>query len=334
MTALFVALIITVVLVNGWTDAPSSVAGCISGRAFSPPVALKVAAVCNFLGAVSMAVINPSVAKTVYGIADFEGGKEIAVCSICAGLLSVILWAVITAKVGIPTSESHALISGLTGAAVANGMSLDVIQREEWKAVLIGLLMATLPTALLAFILYRLTLKIFADQNRRGAMQYFVRAQRIGACCGAFMHGAQDSQKFMGVYLLGISVLSDKSYGNMERIPLYVVLSCATVMTAGTLFGGMKIIKKVGCDMTALDAAGGSTADTASSAVMAVCSFVGIPAATTQAKSCAMMGVGISQKNGIDAKIAAELIVAWILTFPVCGGIGFTVSYISLLFLR
>ena len=86
--------------------------------------------------------------------------------------------------------------------------------------------------------------------------------------------------------------------------------------------------------MTALDAAGGSTADTASSAVMAVCSFVGIPAATTQAKSCAMMGVGISEKNGIDAKIAAELIVAWILTFPVCGGIGFTVSYISLLFFR
>ena len=193
MTALFVALIITVVLVNGWTDAPSAVAGCISGRAFTPSVALKVAAACNFLGAVSMAVINPSVAKTVYGIADFEGGREVAICSISAGLLSVILWAVITAKLGIPTSESHALISGLTGAAVANGMSFDAIQREEWIAVLIGLGMATLPTALLAFILYRLTLKIFADQNRRGAMQYFVRAQRLGACCSAFMHGAQDS---------------------------------------------------------------------------------------------------------------------------------------------
>lgn len=334
MAAVFTALILTVVLVNGWTDAPSAVASCISGRAFTPETALRVAALCNFLGAVCMAIINPSVAKTVYGIAEFDGNPNVAVCSICAGLLTVILWAAVTAHVGIPTSESHALLSGLTGAAIATKMSFSAVQTEEWTSVLVGLFMSTVPTALLAFILYRLTLKLFANQNRRGVMQYFIRAERFGACCGAFMHGAQDSQKFMGVYLLGMSVLSGRSYGNIERIPMHVVLVCASVMTLGTMIGGMKIIKKVGCDMTALDAAGGSTADTASSAVMAVCSFIGIPAATTQAKSCAMMGVGISQKNGIDPKIAAELFAAWILTFPICCGLGFVLSYISLLFFR
>ena len=148
------------------------------------------------------------------------------------------------------------------------------------------------------------------------------------------MHGAQDSQKFLGVYLLGISIISDRSYGDMERLPTYAVLICASVMTLGTMMGGMKIIKKVGCDMTSLDSAGGSAADTASSAVMAVCSFIGIPAATTQAKTCAMMGVGMSRKRGTDPRIACELFSAWILTFPVCGAIGFILSYVALIFLK
>ena len=334
MQVLFTTLIILVVLVNGWTDAPSAVAGCISGRAFTPDVALKVAAICNFSGAFFMAMINPSVANTIYGIAEFGDDPNTAICSVSAGLFAVIVWAVLTANLGIPTSESHALISGLTGAAIANKMSLDAIQTEEWRSVLNGLFMAILPTTLIAFILYRLMLKIFANQNRRGVMQYFINAQRISACCSAFMHGAQDSQKFMGVYLLGIAILSGRNHGDIEKIPIHVVLICATVMTLGTLMGGRKIIKKVGCDMTSLDAAGGSTADTASSAVMAVCSFMGIPAATTQAKSCAMMGVGISQKNGINPKIAAELFIAWILTFPICAAIGFIMSYLSLVFFR
>ena len=331
MIAIFTILILAVVLVNGWTDAPSAVAGCISGRAFPPKTALRTAALCNFLGAVTMAVINPSVANTVFGIADFGGDANTVLRSLCSALLSVVIWSAVTARFGIPTSESHALISGITGAAIATKMSLEAINLTEWRAVLIGLFMSTIPTTLLAFMLYRLTLRVFANQNRRSVMQYFLRAQKLSACCGAFMHGAQDSQKFMGVYLLGMSALSAGGDGEITRLPIHVVLICASTMTLGTLMGGMRIIKKVGQDMTALDSAGGSAADTASSAVMAVCSFFGIPAATTQAKTCAMMGVGMSRRNGTNPKIAAELFAAWILTFPICGAIGFILSYISML---
>ena len=326
METVFSFLIISVALVNGWTDAPSAIAGCVSTRSLSPRAALILAAVCNFAGAVIMAMIRPGVAKSLYGIADFGARPDLALMSLCAALISVIVWASGASFFGIPTSESHALIAGMSGAALASNPSISAISLEEWRSVLIGILVSTLPVLIFAFLLYRLTLRVFAAQDRRGTMRYFRRVQRLSAGSSAFLHGAQDSQKFIGVYMLGLSFLGKGEKSEHFSIPLYITVIFAAAMTLGTMIGGSKIIKKVGCELTELDPLSSSAADTASSAILGVCSFLGIPTATTHAKTCAMMGVGLCQRRSTDPKVACELFLGWILTFPACALLGFLIS--------
>jgi len=329
MIVLFTVLILLVILVNGWTDAPNAIAGCVSTRSLSPTGALILAAVCNFVGSVGMTVINPSVAMTLFGIADFGKDPSEALSSLCAGLCAVVLWALIAWRFGIPTSESHALISGITGAALARRMDLSAINPAQWKSVLIGLVATTLPAFLLGALFYRVLLLIVSRLPRRRVMRRFMHAQRISAAVSALLHGAQDSQKFMGVYMLGLSFYyAEGEIGGGGSVPLVIVLICAAVMSLGTMLGGARIIKKVGCDMTDLDPAGGSASDAASSVVLGLCSLLGIPASTTHSKACAMMGTGTCKKKGVDLRIVGQMVAAWALTFPFCGAIGFFLSFL------
>ncbi|MBQ9783179.1 MAG: inorganic phosphate transporter [Clostridia bacterium] len=328
MLVLFTVLILLVILVNGWTDAPNAIAGCVSTRSLSPAKALALAAVCNFAGAVGMAILHPAVARTLFEIVDFGENSADALPALCAGLCAVILWAVIAWRFGIPTSESHALISGITGAALARRMSLEAINLSQWKSVLIGLFVTTLPAFLLGLLFYKILLWILKGCDRRRAIGYFMRAQCVSAAGNALLHGAQDSQKFMGVYMLGLSLYYAKSDAEPESIPLFIVLICAAVMTLGTMLGGARIIKKVGCDMTELDAAGGSASDAASTVILALCSLLGIPASTTHSKACAIMGTGACKSGSMDYRIVGQMLAAWALTFPCCGAIGFLLSFL------
>lgn len=315
-------LILSVILINGWTDAPNAIAGCVSTRSLSPRAAVCLAAACNFSGAVVMSLISPKVAVTLYNIVDLGDGGENALCAVCAGLLAVIVWAVAAWRFGLPTSESHALISGLTGAAVAARSSFSAVNTKEWALVITGLFATTLPPFILGYIFNCLLRLYLKSKPRRSVMRYFTRAQSVSAAASAILHGAQDSQKFIGVYMLSLSLFGVSKFSE-GKIPLHLAVLCAAVMTLGTMLGGMRIIKKVGCEMADLDAAGGSAADAASSAVLLICSLLGIPASTTHSKACAMMGTGFCKKRGVNPRIAAQLFVAWGLTFPICGLLGF-----------
>lgn len=329
MEIFFTLLIIGIAIVNGWTDAPSAIAGCVSTRSLSPRAALTLAGICNFSGAVIMALIRPGVARAIYGIANFDDNSLSALIALSSALITVIAWASFASLLGLPTSESHALIAGMSGAAISSNMSLDAINLAEWRSVLIGILVSTLPVILLAFLIYRLTLRVFSLQDRRGAMRYFRRVQRLSAGSSAFLHGAQDSQKFIGVYMLGLSFIGKVNTDGEFHVPISITLICAAAMTFGTMIGGSRIIKKVGCELTDLDPLSSSAADTASSAILGVCSFLGIPTATTHAKTCALMGVGLHQKHSTSPKVAAELFLGWILTFPICALLGFLLSLLS-----
>ncbi len=326
MIILITTLILLVILVNGWTDAPNAIAGCICTRSMTPRSALILAAVCNFSGAVIMALISPRVAQTLYNIVDIGEGRE-ALIAISAGLISVVLWATLAFRFGLPTSESHALISGISGAALAKRMSLDAINTHEWALVLMGLLATTLPPFLLGYIFNTLIRTLLLRCQRRRAMLYFYRAQRLSAAASALLHGAQDSQKFIGIYMLALSIFGIGFHEN-GSIPIYAVLICAAVMTLGTMLGGSAIIKKVGVDMTRLDAAAGSASDAASSVVLLVCSLLGIPASTTHSKACAMMGTGFCKKGGVNFSVVGQLLAAWGLTFPACLSLGFIFFHI------
>ena len=331
MEIFFSLLVLGVAMVNGWTDAPSAIAGCVSTRALTPKSALILAASCNLAGAIIMALICPTVAKTLYGIADFGENAHSSIISLSIALITVILWATLAAVKGLPTSESHALISSVCGSALASNMSVDSIQFNEWKSVILGIAISTLPVMLFSLFIYKISTAIFKDQDRRRTMRYFTRVQRISAGISSFLHGAQDSQKFIGVYMLGLAFLNGNTSSDNSSfsIPITVTLSCAIAMTLGTLMGGSRIIKKVGCDMTDLDPLSSSAADTASSSFLGVCSFFGIPTATTHAKTCAIMGIGLCKKGGTNPKIAAEIFLAWFLTFPICALISFLLSLLA-----
>ncbi len=329
MEIVFTLLIIGLTVVNGWTDAPSAIAGCVCTRSLKPKHALIMAGLCNLAGAVIMALWHPGVAETLYGIASFGSDPRSALLSLCSAVLAVIAWAALASLWGIPTSESHALISGMSGAAIASSGSFGAISAEQWRTVLTGILISTVPVLVLSALLYKISSRIFSEQDRRGTIRYFKRVQLFSAASSAFLHGAQDSQKFIGVYLLGLSFLGKHSVEGEFSIPFYVTLICSLAMTLGTMMGGTRIIKKVGSEMTHLDALGSSAADTASSALLSVCSFLGIPTATTQAKTCAMMGVGLCKKNGTNPRVVAQMLGGWFLTFPVCALLGFGLSMLT-----
>ena len=321
----FALLVFAVVLVNGFTDAPNAVAGCISSRTMTPRGAIILAGVCNFLGSLVASIFFSGVAETVYLIVDFGDDQGLALSSLFAGMCAVVVWALIAFLFGIPTSESHALISGIVGAAIGGRMSAEAVRLSYFALVFVGLVISTVPAYFIAKRIYALLLHLFSPIRGR-IIKFFQRAQIFGTASSAFLHGAQDSQKFVGVLMLGMSL-----YGGCEesfRAPIGLSLACAAVMTAGTLIGGKRIIKKLGEDMVRLDAPAGVATDVASSAVLLICTLLGIPVSTTHSKACAMMGAGSLTEKGLDRGVARQMIWAWVLTFPCSAMLGFFFSWL------
>ena len=136
-------LTLGVILVNGWTDAPNAIATCVSTRSMSPRKAILMAAVFNFLGVFVMTMINATVASTIYNMVDFGGNSHTALIALCAALFAIVLWATAAWYFGIPTSESHALIAGLSGAAIALQGGIGGINGSEWISVIYGLVLSS-----------------------------------------------------------------------------------------------------------------------------------------------------------------------------------------------
>ena len=202
--AVTVLLTLSVILVNGWTDAPNAIATCVSTRAIRPEKAIIMAAVFNFLGVFVMTMINAGVASTIYNMVDFGGNTDQALIALCAALVAIVAWATAAWWFGIPTSESHALIAGLSGAAIAMHNSLAGIQLSEWIKVIYGLILSTLLGFLLGWLSAKGVELSCRNMDRRRTTRFFGGAQIAGGAAMAFMHGAQDGQKFMGVFMLGI----------------------------------------------------------------------------------------------------------------------------------
>lgn len=324
----FFVLVFSVILVNGVTDAPNAIATAVTTRSLRPTTAIIMAAFCNFLGATLTSFFMPSIAETVFRTVNLHSDAQIKVKVLSAAMCAVVIWSMLAFLFGIPTSESHALISGLAGAAISSKMSLDAINFHEIFLIGAGLAASTLPAFFLARLAYRICTSLCSGIDRRRAIKYFSRVQGLGAAWSALVHGAQDSQKFLGVLMLGVVTSEQGAIG--FRPPVHFVLLVSLVMSIGTLIGGKRIIKKIGLSMTRLDAAGGTCADTASSFVMSVCSILGLPVSTTHAKTSAMMGVGC-ERGRFNKGVAKEIILAWMLTFPACLAIAFL---LGLIFLR
>jgi PiT family inorganic phosphate transporter len=328
--ALLVTVILTigVILVNGWTDAPNAIATCISTRAIKPKNAIIMAAVFNFLGVFVMTLINKSVAMTISNMVDFGTDVRASSIALSGALASIVIWATAAWYFGIPTSESHALIAGLTGAAVAYFNSFKGVNPAEWMKVIFGLLLSTFGGFFLGWGLSKLIVLIFKDKDRRRTNKTFRNAQIGGAAAMAFMHGAQDGQKFIAVFIIGMALANGQAVSGSVDIPVWLMLFCSLLMALGTSIGGYRIIKAVGMDMVKLEAYQGFSADLAAAlSLLAASLFKGLPVYTTHTKTTAIMGVGAAKRiRSVNWGVVREMVLAWVLTFPGCGLLGYLVT--------
>ncbi len=317
-----------VIFVNGWTDAPNAIATCVATRAIGPRAAVLMSAVFNFLGVFVMTIINSSVAMTIKNMVNFEGDDHAAIVSLCAALFAIIVWATAAWYFGIPTSESHALIAGLSGAAIAFHNGLSGISAREWGMVLLGLVLSAVLGFASGFLCTKITMLICRNMDRRKTVGFFKNAQIFGGAAMSFMHGAQDGQKFMGVLILSVFLANNAgdTTGSVSP-PIWMMLLCSIVMALGTSVGGYKIIKAVGMDMVKLEKYQGFSADIAAAACLLLSSLTGIPVSTTQTKTTAIMGVGATKRlSAINFGVVKEMVLTWVLTFPGCGVIAYLMT--------
>lgn len=325
-------LVIGVTAVSGATDAPNAITTVVSTRCLSPNVAIALAAVFNFVGLVGMTFISTAVAKTMFGMVNFSGDSNAALLALVAAMIGAIVWGVICWIFGIPCSKSHSLIAGITGGAIAlNGLS-GVIP-SEWAKVIYGMIFSLVVGFLLGWLFTKLIEKIFHGVNRQSANKLFVVVQDLCAIALSFLHGAQDGQKFMSIAVLGIALSFGISEPSADGFPLWIMIVCSAAISAGTAIGGKRIIKSVGMDMVKLEKYQGVAANFSTTFTLLVASLTGMPVSTSHCNTSAIMGVGASKSiRRVNWGIARNMVFAWVITFPVCGVIGYILASIFLMF--
>lgn len=292
-------LVLCVILVNGWTDAPNAIATAVGSGALPYGRGVALAAVCNFAGVALTCLLFPAVAATMENLVRFSSPMATR-AGLSAALLAVILWGVGAWRFGLPTSESHALLAGLSGSALALGAD---IRPTVWAAVGVGLVLS-LPAGVCAgrLICHRL------GRIPHNPMFW----QRLAAALTAFLHGAQDGQKFLALLLMAYGV-------SAARPPLALIVVTAAVMGLGTALGGRRIVEKIGHELAHLTPTQGLAADLATGVVLGVCSLLGLPVSTSHAKVAAICGASPRPQ----LRVVAQLGLVWVLTFPACMGLGY-----------
>lgn len=318
-----ILLTVGVILVNGWTDAPNAIATAVSTRSMDVKKAIIMAAVFNFFGVFIMTLINSKVAFSISKMVNFGSNQE-GVVALSAALFAIVLWATSAWYFGIPTSESHALIAGLSGAAIALHGNMSGINFNEWFNVIKGLVLSTFLGFFTGYIVVKVIEQLFKRANRMKTFTFFKNAQIASAAGMAFMHGAQDGQKFMAVFMLGMFLAKSQPVPGNFDIPIWLMILCSAIMGLGTSIGGYRIIKAVGMDMVKLKPYQGFAADLSGFLCLLIASVFGIPVSTTHTKTTAIMGVGAAKRlSNVNWSIVKEMVASWVLTFPGCGLVGY-----------
>ena len=244
---------IGVIVVNGATDAPNAIATVVSTRAMKPKPAIVMAAVCNFLGLLVVSLFTAAVAHTIFNMVDFGGDSQQSLIALMAAMVAIIVWGTVAWYFGIPTSQSHSLIAGLTGAAIALQGSFDAINGAEWIKVVYGILLSTLLGFFLGWLNSKALGRVCRNMDRKKTSRFFRWAQVASGAGVAFMHGAQDGQKFMSIFVLAITLATGVGQADQMILPIWLMFFCALNMGLGTAVGGERIIKSVGLDMVKLE---------------------------------------------------------------------------------
>lgn len=310
-------LVLAAEFVNGWTDAPNAIATVVATRVLTPHRAVLMASALNTLGALSGTAVAATIGKGIVR------AGAITIWTVAAAMLGIVLWSTLAWYYGLPTSESHALIAGLTGAGLAVG-GPGVLLWDGWRLVLIGLLFSTFLGFLGGLALMMSLYRLLQQARPGGIRKIFGRLQVLSAAFMAFSHGSNDGQKFIGVFTLTLFL------GGLLpefRVPLWVIFLCAGVMGCGTMVGGWRIIRTMGLRLTKLEPVHGFAAETSAAVAIELASRLGIPLSTTHTISTAIMGVGATRRlSAVRWGVGRRIVLAWILTFPVCALMAWLVA--------
>ncbi|MDP9858565.1 PiT family inorganic phosphate transporter [Olsenella profusa DSM 13989] len=325
-------LILGSIFVNGSTDAANAIAEPVGTRSIGVNQAIVMSVICNFVGLVGMTLVSTAVADTMSGMVDFGGDTHAALIALAAATVGIVGWGVGAWIFGIPTSESHALIAGLTGAALAVHGGLGGVNGAEWVKVIYGLVLSTVLGYAAGWVISKVIPRACRQVDRRHANDFFGRMQVLGAAGVALMHGAQDGQKFMSTAMMAIVLASGSSSMAGVKFPLWIMVLCAGVMALGTAVGGKKIIKTVGMSMVQLDKYQGFAASVSATVSLLVATLTGLPVSTTHTKTAAIMGAGAAENvRSVNWAIARDMVLTWVFTFPGCGIIGFVLARLFLI---
>jgi PiT family inorganic phosphate transporter len=344
--------------INGFHDTANSIATVVATKVLAPGWAVALAAVTNLIGALTGTAVAATIATGIINTSVVDASSQVILCALLGG----IVWNLITWWKGLPSSSSHALIGGLCGAALAaaNNNWSALIWSESvgnwaknkgllWKVVVP---MVTSPIAgfVLGVAVMLLLWAIIAGMSRAGGIlhrmarprwvnAFFGKAQIASAAYMGYAHGHNDAQKTMGI--IALTLMGAQHTGALNDLPpwlaflhpnpaateadvaLWIVLTCAVVMAAGTASGGMKIIKTLGHKMVKLHPIHGFAAEVSSATILTTAAHFGMPVSTTHSISTAIMGVGYAKNpKALKLSVIERIVWAWILTIPAAGAIA------------
>ena len=300
--------------INGFHDTANAIATCVATRALNPKVAIIMSAVLNFVGA----MVSTGVAKTIGGDIVTSPSMVDSVVLIAA-ISAAIFWNLLTWKVGLPSSSSHALIGGICGAVIIS-YGIGAINGDGILTIVSGLVLSPVVAMFCGYIIMTLFYIILRNFSKGQVNNVAKRIQVLSAALMAFSHGSNDAQKSMGIITLAL--LSGGFIGALE-VPVYVKVACALAMSAGTSVGGWNIIRTVGNKIFRMQPVNGLAADLNSAMTIFTATMLHLPVSTTHVVTGSIMGVGWATRfHAVHWSVAYQMVFAWILTIPCTAAVG------------
>ena len=318
-----VLVIVTIVaalifdVINGFHDAANSIATVVSTRVLSPKIAVIWAAVFNFI---ALFIFHQGVADTISKIITIDKGPSYVIVVVC-GLTGAILWNLLTWLWGLPSSSSHALIGGLSGAGIAfRGTS--VLQWENLGKTLEFIVLAPVIGLVLGSVLMFAVFWLFRGYRPQRVDRIFRVGQLASAAAYSIGHGGNDAQKTIGV-IWAVMIAGGMLNAGASSAPAWVVITSYSAMAIGTAVGGWRIVKTMGMGLTHLKPVGGFCAEIAGAITLFTATAFKIPVSTTHTITGAIIGVGsVNTARGIRWSLATRIVYAWIFTIPAAGMVG------------
>ncbi|WP_019244049.1 MULTISPECIES: inorganic phosphate transporter [Bacillus] len=296
--------------INGFHDTANAIATAVSTKALKPRHAIILAAVMNFVGAMTFTGVAKTITKDIVDPFTLENGSLV----ILAALIAAIAWNLITWYYGIPSSSSHAIIGSIAGAAVA-AAGIGAIKLGGFAKIIQALILSPILAFVVGFIVYSIFKVVFKNHNLPKTNKRFRYIQIATAALQSYTHGTNDAQKAMGIITMALIA---NNYVTSTEIPFWVQFSCALAMGLGTSVGGWKIIKTVGGKIMKIRPVNGVAADLTGAAIIFGATFIHLPVSTTHVISSSILGVGSAHRlKGVKWGTAQRMLVTWVITLPI-----------------